>query len=718
MRSGNKEQAFAVLWEQMATLCSLQPLLVVVEDAHWLDPTSLELLEMVAANIATRRLLLLVTYRPDQAPAIAHLPNAKVLTVSRLPRSECQAIVQHLASNKAVPPPLLSEIIVRTDGVALFVEELTKAVLESEIVVDRGDRFEMTPGVKTLAIPTTLNGSLMARLDRNAGTRELAQIGSVVGREFSYDMLAAVSEWAPAPLTEALDKLVDSELLLCVGEPPRATYRFKHALVQDAAYESLLLSNRRGLHSRVAAVLERRFPEMAAAEPSVLAQHFARAGALEPAIGYYIKSARLALARSAMSEAIAVLNRAMELLADLSSNVDRRPIELELQVLLGTAYRAARAPGAPETGRAWNRARELCREDTDAQTLLQVLYGQFIYHQGNSNLAKARELGTDLLTLGQRLQDARALVRGYSAVGRSAFGQGDLAAAREHLEKALSIDDAALRRSSGSIEGPESQVLDLCYLTWTYFIQGDVESALRRCADSIAAARKLSQPYDLVVAYGNACYFYQFRRDIEAVTAAADTVIALAEEKGFPSWLSLARIFRGWALVQNGDVERGLPLIERSLADHRATGELLEVPYCISLLSECLAQAGSKAPALTSIDEALAMSKATGEAWFEAELQRLRGEYLLDPSIGETAEALKSLRLAYETARRQGARMWECRAAQSLARGLAASGEGDSAKALLAPLRQEFAGIVTSGELLAADQMLALLSRPDTRKKA
>jgi predicted ATPase len=402
----------------------------------------------------------------------------------------------------------------------------------------------------------------------------------------------------------------------------------------------------------------------------------------------------------------------------LNSNIDRRPIELELQVLLGTAYRAARAPGAPETGGAWNRARELCREDTDAQTLLQVLYGQFIYHQGNSNLAKARELGTDLLTLGQRLQDARALVRGYSAVGRSAFGQGDLAAAREHLERALSIDDAALRRSSGSIEGPESQVLDLCYLTWTYFIQGDVENALRRCADSIAAARKLSQPYDLVVAYGNACYFYQFRRDIEAVTASADTVIALAEEKGFPSWLSLAKIFRGWALVQNGDVERGLPLIEHSLADHRATGELLEVPYCISLLAECLAQAGSKAAALTSIDEALAMSKATGEAWFEAELQRLRGEYLLDPSTGETAEALKSLRLAYETARRQGARMWECRAAQSLARGLAAAGEGDSAKALLAPLRQEFAGIVTSGELLAADQMLALLSRPDTRRKA
>lgn len=718
LRSGAKQQAFAILWEQMATLCSLQPLLVVVEDAHWLDPTSHELLEMIAGNIATRRLLLLVTYRPDQPPALANHRNAKILTVNRLAHRECQAIVQHLASNKAIPESLLSEIIVRTDGVALFVEELTKAVLESEIVVDRGDHFEITPGAKTLAIPTTLNGSLMARLDRNAGTRELAQIGSVIGREFSYGMLAAVSQWPPATLSEALDKLVDSELLLCAGEPPRATYRFKHALVQDAAYESLLLSNRRGLHARVAAVLERDLPETVAAEPAVLAQHFARAGALEQAVGYYVKAARLAIARSAMSEAIAILDRAMELLSGLNGKIDCRPIELELQVMLGTVYRAARAPGAPETGRAWNRARELCRDDADAPQLLQVLYGQFIFHQGNSSLAKARELGEELLALGERLQDARALVRGHSAVGRSAFGQGDLAAAHMHLEKALSIDDAQLRRSSGSIEGPESQVLDLCYLAWTHFIQGDIDAALQRCADSIAAARKLSQPYDLVVAYGNACYFYQFRRDSQAVTAAADMVIALAEEKGFPSWLSLAKIFRGWALVQDGDAENGLPLIERSLAEHRATGELLEVPYCISLLAECLAIAGSKALALTAIDEALAMSKATGEAWFEPELHRLRGEYLLDASIGRASEALESLRFAHETARRQGARTWECRAAQSLARALASAGQPEKARALLAPLRQEFAGIITPGELSAADQMLAMLSRKVGRNAA
>jgi predicted ATPase/class 3 adenylate cyclase len=718
MRSSVKQQAFALLWEQMATLCSLQPLLVVVEDAHWLDPTSHELLEIIADSMATRRMLLLVTYRPDLEPAVAKHDRAKKLTVNRLAHQECQAIVQHLASNKAVPAPLLSEIIVRTDGVALFVEELTKAVLESEIVVDRGDRFEITPGAKSLAIPTTLNGSLMARLDRNAGTRELAQIGSVVGREFSYGMLAAVSQWSPATLSEALDKLVNSELLLCVGEPPRASYRFKHALVQDAAYESLLLSNRRGLHARVAAVLERDFPETAAAEPAVLAQHFARAGTPAQAIDYYIKAARLAIARSAMAEAITVLNRAMDLLGSLNEKVDRRPIELELQIMLGTVYRAARAPGAPETGRAWNRARELCQGDADAPHLLQALYGQFIFHQGNSNLAKARELGEELLALGQRLQDARASVRGHSAVGRSAFGQGDLDAARRHLDKALSIDDAQLRRSSGSIEGPESQVLDLCYLAWTHFIQGDIEAALQRCADSIAAARRLAQPYDLVVAYGNACYFYQFRRDAQAVTAAADMVIALAEEKGFPSWLSLAKIFRGWALVQDGDIESGLPLIERSLAEHRATGELLEVPYCISLLAECLAAAGSRTSALSSIDEALEMSKATGEAWFEPELHRLRGEYLLDASIAQPNEAIASLRLAHDLARTQGARTWECRAAQSLARALAATGQAEKARALLAPLRQDFAGIVTPSELLAVDQMLAVLPRKNQRNAA
>jgi len=716
VRSGLKQQAFAVLWEQIATICSLQPLLVVIEDAHWLDPTSLELLDMIADNIGTRRLLLLVTYRPEQEPALARHRNVKLLTVNRLQRSECQTIVRHLASHKAVPPSLLSEIIVRTDGVALFVEELTKAVLESEILVDRGDRYEITPGAKSLAIPTTLNGSLMARLDRNAATRELAQIGSVIGREFSFSMLAAVSEWSQAALVDALNKLVETDLLLCVGEPPRASYRFKHALVQDAAYENLLLSNRRKLHARVAVVLEQSFPDTVAAEPAVLAHHFARAGNFEQGIAYYIKAARLAIARSALAEAITVLNKAMDLLAGLSADTDRRPLELELQVMLGTALRAARAPSAPETGRAWNRARDLCQGEGDAPYLLQVLYGQFLFHQGNSNLAKARELGEELLGLGLRLQDARALVRGHSAVGRSAFGQGDLVAARLHLEKALSIEDDRLRRSSGSIEGPESQVLDLCYLAWTLFIQGNVELALRRCAESIATARKLAQPYDLVVAHGNACYFYQFRRDIHAAAASAETVIALAEEKGFPSWLSLAKIFRGWALVQDGQPDAGLPLIERSLAEHRATGELLEVPYCISLLAECLVQTGHQDLALKALDDALAMSKATQEAWFEPELHRLRGEVLLAAGAGK--EALECLRRARDMAKRQGARMWECRAAQSLARALAASGEPEEARSLLAPLREQFAGIVTPAELLAVDQALALLPRRKRHKAA
>ena len=350
IRSGFKQQAFTVLWEQMSTICSLQPLLVVVEDAHWLDPTSLELLETVAQNIGTRRLLLLVTYRPEQAPALAGHRNAKVLMVNRLPRSECQAIVQHLASHKAVPATLLSEIIVRTDGVALFVEELTKAVLESEFLVDRGDRYEIMPGAKSMAIPSTLNGSLMARLDRNAGSRELAQVGSVIGREFSFNMLAAVSEWPDAALVQALNQLVKSELLLCVGEPPRATYRFKHALVQDAAYENLLLSKRRSLHARVAVVLEQRFPDTVAAEPAVLAQHFARAGDSERAIAYYIKAARLAIARSALAEAITVLNKAMDLL--VKSSRRRRSAPAGIGVAGNARHRAA---GRPRAQRAGNR---------------------------------------------------------------------------------------------------------------------------------------------------------------------------------------------------------------------------------------------------------------------------------------------------------------------------------------------------------------------------
>ena len=686
-QSGTKEHAFKVFLREFDRLSAQSPLLVVVEDAQWLDPTSFELLEAVAERVHDRRALVIVTYRSDFALPLAERRQSVRVQLARLPRPDCQTMVEHLAARKTVPPAVLTEIVARADGVALFVEELTKAVLESDILVDVGDRYEMRAATPARAIPATLNGSLMARLDRDPATRETAQIGSVIGREFTADMLGAVAQQPQARLRQALARLVEAELLEHVDGAAQPTFRFKHALVQDAAYESLLLSRRRTLHLRLAEVIESRFPDTVASEPAVLAHHFRRAGAPERAISYCIRAARLAIARSAMAEALTESQVGLDLLPDLPPGADARRLELELQVLRGHALRAARAPSASETGQAWDRARSLCVGGDDIRYLRQVLYGQFLFHQGNANLSRARQLGEELLALDEQRPNLNARVRGHSAVGRTAFGQGDFAAAQFHLEQALAIPDRMFREARDSLDRPESPVLNLCYLAWALFVQGHVTRASERCAELIAVANRLSRPYDVVVAWGNACYTHQFRRDLKAVADSANVVIDLAGERGFPAWLSLGRLFRGWALTQAGDVVAGVQLIEQALADHRATGERLEVPYFLGLLAECYAKSGRPEAALEALAEGIAMTASTGETWCEAELHRIRGELHLRASPAGTTEAIKCFHRAIEVARAQGARMWELRAAISLARQLSGAA---AVNELLQPILSSF----------------------------
>jgi predicted ATPase len=459
------------------------------------------------------------------------------------------------------------------------------------------------------------------------------------------------------------------------------------------------------LHGRVAELIEARFPDAVATEPALLAHHFTRAGLSEKAIAYCLSAARLAIARSAMAEAIAALQAGLQLLPDLPAETDARRSELELQVMLGSALRATRAPSAPETGQAWERARALCRDARDTPYLLQVLYGQFLFHQGNGNLAQARRLGEELLALVSQQNEPRALVRGHSAIGRTAFGQGDLAAACQHLEQALAVDDAALREGASSIQGPESRVLDLCYLSWALFIQGRCARALERCRESIDLAEDLAEPYDLVVAYGNACYLHQFRRDRAAVARCAETVIALASEQGFPAWLSLGQIFRGWAHAESGERDAGLSLVEQALADHTATGERLEVPYLMSLRVECLAERGRLPDGLAALAQAMALAESTGEAWFDAELYRLRGEVLLRDAAGDAA-ATECFQRALEIARAQGARTWELRAGLSLARQLIARRKRAAVRTLLEPMLRGFENETGLADLDEARRLL------------
>jgi len=683
------DRLLELLVREIEVLARKRPLLLIIEDLHWIDPSSLELLQRLSLRIAGLPILLALTLRPEAEAEMRHLFPATGLMLNGLQRPESETIIRHIARQKALPQELVDTIAERTDGVALFIEQLTKAVLESGAVVEQGDRYAMAGDQPSLSIPTTLRGSLLARLDRYPGAREVAQIGAVVGREFSYRMMAAISTLPEDDLKFALKRLVEAELLYQAGTPPKATYRFKHALVQEMAYNSLLKKRRRRLHGAIAAYLEDRSPHLAVVEPELLAYHFTESSQLQRAIAYRLQAGERAIQRSAMTEAATEIELGLRLLPAITDEAEHAALELQLRVAQATALRAVKGTGAPETGAAWARARALCGPDNKS-VLSRILYGSFLFHQGNAQLKEARALGESLLELGRQLGDERALLRGHMAIGRTAFGLGDFPEARRHLEESLALNDPERHKSGSEADRPESPVIDLCYLSWTSFVMGRPATALKQCRQSMEVAEASGGWYDLVVAHGNACYLHQLRDEPALVAACARKVIEVASDKGYPHWLSLGSMFEGWVTATGGDLAAGIATFETALAEHRATGEVIEVCFYLGVLAEMLGRAGRIDDGLARIAEALELVEQTGERWYEAELHRGRGELLRRASQPDEAAAEVCFLKAREQAREQGARLWELRAATSLARLRGDQGRAEEAREILEPLRDAF----------------------------
>ena len=432
-----RARTLAVLVEQLLGLARRRPVLMVVEDAHWIDPTTLELLGQALDQIVGARVLMLLTSRPDNQPSLGGHPHVTRLTLNRLGRSPTEAMVARLTGGISLPPEVLEEIAARTDGVPLFVEELTKAVLEAG-----------TAG-SGAAVPISLHASLMARLDRVPGVKEVAQVAACIGREFAYPLLAEVSSLPEPELRGALDRLAAAELVFRRGMPPEASYTFKHALVRDAAHESLLKTYRQELHARIVQALEECFPETVDTQPELLAQHCVEAGRTERAVDYWQRAGQQALARSAMAEAVAHLTRGLEVLKGLPHGRERQQRELGLQLALGRASIAAKGFAAPETGRAYARARELCSDLGDVSEIFPVLYGHSVFHFQRGELAKSHEVARELLRLAEERGDTAAQVTGLRMVGHALYQLGELVESRGHLEAALALYDPVRDRSLG-----------------------------------------------------------------------------------------------------------------------------------------------------------------------------------------------------------------------------------------------------------------------------
>ena len=714
-----KDRTLDALISLFESLSDRQPILILFEDLHWIDATSQELLGLMVSRFQRRPVLLVATFRPDFVPPWTGYSHVMSYSLSRLTRKQAAAMVKASAAGKVLPAELSEQIIAKTDGVPLFIEELTKSILESDLVSEEAESYSLVGSLSSMAIPATLKDSLMARLDRLAPVKEVAQIGAAIGREFSLELLSAVSPLREAELHDALEKLVESELIFKRTTHPETIYVFKHALVQDAAYESLLHSRRHQLHSRIATVLETQFPDTSGAQPELLAYHFAQAGIGEKAVAYWLTAGQHAIERSANAEAIAHLTSGLEILKDLPDLSDRAGLELGFQIGLGDAYRATKGTAALETESAFVRARELSEALGDGDQLIRALYGQYLSNYNRGRLDVAHEVAGELLRLADRQNDPAAMVIGDHAAGRESFSRGVFAAARAHLERAVVEEN--LERYRAKLGDAQYPSMPLMYLAWTLFALGYPDQAKARCDEALAEARDMS-PFTYALAQTNACYFNQFIQDAPAILQHTEELVPLATERKIPVLAAIGTLLRGWATIDGGDAATGISMMESGLQTLRAMDQMLEAPYFMALLAQARGACQQPEEARKLFAEAESRIEQGGERWHEAELRRLEGELHLSGSRPDPERAEAYFRRALDLAQEQGAKSWELRAATSLARLWQSQNRSAEARDLLAPIHAWFGEGLDTPDLQTAGALLTELDSPqeesDHRPKA
>jgi class 3 adenylate cyclase/tetratricopeptide (TPR) repeat protein len=684
-----KERTLKALVAQVEGLAASRPVLLVAEDAHWADPTSLELFDLLVERVASLPLLAIVTYRPEFAPPWVGRPQTTLLTLSRLsPRQRVQMIAG-VIDGKTLPKAVADEIVERTDGVPLFIEELTKAVVESGAMAEEGDRYTVRGALPALAIPMTLHASLLARLDRLAPAREVAQLGAALGRQFSHQLISAVAAMPQQQLDEALARLVGAELIYRRGAPPDAEYIFKHALVQDAAYDTLPRSRRQHLHARIAATLEDQFPEIVAAQPALLAHHCTEALLLEAAIDYWLEAGTQAVARSAMVEAIARLERGLELIARLPDSPRRRRSELDLRVALGKALIATKGYAVDSTGATFDRARELCEQLDRPPHLLTVLHGQWTHALLRSELTSARQRAEELLDFGERNDDAIMTLMGCRFSGITHFSLAEFGTAQDHLERGLRLFDPAQRPNYAEVTFADGRVVMAYYLSWALTYQGDLNRARHWRDEALADARRLAQPYTLAHALCGAGFAHLAVHSWGPALALLDELIALSTEHAIALFRALGTMFRGSVLAQIGHAREGVETFTHGSALHRETGSALYEPTFHIMLADIYGKAGLPQAGLEQLAEAARLVETTHARNDWAELYRVEGDLLA--AAGNVAAAETSYRRALSIAREQNAKLWELRAAMGLARLWRRESQPMKAKTLLGPIHAAFA---------------------------
>ncbi len=700
-----KQLTLEILLTMLLDTTLQQPVIFVMEDLHWVDPSTLEFINLLIEQGSTARLFVLLTYRPTFSPPWTPRSHLTQLTLSRLTHNQVAAMVERVAGSKALPPTLLTQIITKTDGVPLFVEELTKMVLELNLLEERNGRYELTSPLPMLTIPTTLQDSLMARLDRLATVKEVAQVAATLGREFSYDLLEIVSDLDEKTLRQDLGKLVETELLYQRGMPPYATYIFKHALVQEAAYRSLLRSRRQLYHRKIGQVLTLRFPDIAERQPEVVAHHYTVAGMKEEAIRYWQRAGERAISRSANLEAIDHLTTGLELMESLAATPARTEQRLKMQITLGAPYLMTKGYAALEVEQVYAKAWQICQRLGNTPQLAPALYGLWLFYLVRADYKMATDLGDQLMVSAQWSKNSAFLVEAHQSQGINHFYLGELGAARDHLSEALRLYDPQQRGTQLAYSGANPAVACLAHLAQTLWLLGYPEQAQQKIDEAAALADDLNQPYSQVFAAGFGAWLNQYLRQGAAAQQAAERAISLAEAQGFSLLLHFSRIFRGWSLAEQGQAEAGILQIRTGLDAYLATGAELGRLHFTALLAEAYGQAGQSDAGISLIDEALAGTGDQSERFYEAELYRLKGVLLLQAG-GDEVAAEGCFQQAIAVSQEQAARSLELRAATNLARLWLAQGRATDAQTLLASLLAWFEEGFATHDYQTARQLL------------
>jgi CheY-like chemotaxis protein/class 3 adenylate cyclase/predicted ATPase len=706
-----RDEMFLSMLDWLRTRAERQPILFIIEDLHWADASTLEFLGQFIAEGLDDSILTLLTFRPEFTPPWPAIAQQTSLALTRLTRRQVAEMVCARMVDENLPTDCVDSIYERTGGVPLFVEEMTKMVRESGMLTEGDDAGSRTRALMMREIPASLQDLLMARLDRMDGDREVIQLAATLGREFSHELLVAASEIDESTLLGQIDKLVQAQILFQKGRRPRSQYFFKHALLVDAAYNSLVKAKRLHFHRRIADVLEARFPAIVAAQPELVAHHFTEAAVIPQAASYWLKAGLRSLERSAYREAIGQLTKAATMLEALEQTDERNDLELRVLSALGPAYIAVRGYAAPEAGPVLQRARQLCEHLGSPTHLFGILLGTWEWRLVRGDIPMCIDLAADGMALAERVNDPGMMMEALFMPGATSFYRAEFADARKYYDKAITLfDDRERTRLWAASTGHNAGVTHRCYLALALWHLGYADQAMkldrhtRELAGTIGHAFSTAHAIDFT-----ACLYYDCRFGAE-VQRAAEEESVIAAEQGFQLWDALGILHKGAATLLQGQPDLALPFLLEGLQAFRATGAGLRIPYYLGMLGDAYTQAGRFEDAHRVFDEALTTADKNDDRFRQAELHRLVGELLLAESPDHTGAAETCFRRAIDLARRQHSRAWELRGTTSLAQLLRRQDRREEARGALAAIYESFTEGFATPDLLDAKALLERLA--------